>query len=152
MLLTGKRFPAVCGLRGERGIAFYPQLIIAVLMLAISSTALVKNIYQARDTTMKEYRRLRALEELQNEMEFWKAAVFIYGVNAPRPNDRHLVPIDTGKRRTRDYVMAEFNPAPEVRLVRQDGTDAYEITVSIMWPEGSVMRRETLRTAINQVR
>jgi|GEM_PF-2435816 len=152
MQLSGKLLPAACSLRGERGIAFYPQLIIALLMLVVTSTALVKNIYQAQETTMREYRRLRVLEELQNEMEFWKAAVFIYGVNAPRPNARHLVPIDTGKRRTRDYVLAEFNPAPEVRLVRQDGTDAYEITVSIMWPEEGVMRRETLKTAINQVR
>jgi hypothetical protein len=139
-------------LSGDRGIAFYPQLIIAVLMLMITSTALVKNIYDAREATMAEYRRLRALEELQAEVEYWKAAIFVFGVNHPQPNNRRLVALDTGKRRNRDYVMAEFDPAPVINLIRLNGADAYEITVSITWPEQGAMRRETLRTAINQVR
>lgn len=144
--------PESLRLKGERGIAFYPQLIIAVLMLMVTSTALVRNIWQAHETTQQEYRRLRALEELQAEIEYWKAAVFVYGANHPRANARRLVALDTGKRRNRDYIMAEFEPTPQVTLIHLNGMDAYEITVAITWPEGRVMRRETLRTAINQVR
>ncbi|MDP2361230.1 MAG: hypothetical protein Q8O14_10845 [bacterium] len=144
--------PGPSWLRSERGISFYPQLIIAVLMLAVASTALVKNIYQAHENTQVEYRRLRALEELQAEIEYWKAAVFIYGPNHPRPNTRHIVNLDTGKRGRRNYILAEFDPAPQISLIRLNGADAYEITVAIRWPERGVMRRETLRTAINQIR
>lgn len=139
-------------LRDEAGIAFYPQLIIAVLILMVTSTALVKNIFQAHEVTKQEYRRMRALEELQGEVEFWKAGVYIYGVNHPRPNSRHFVALDTGNRRERDYVLGEFEPAPQVDLIRTNGMDVYQITVSITWPEGSSMRRETLRTAVNQIR
>jgi len=144
--------PGARWLAGERGVAFYPQLIIAVVMTVVVSTAMVRSIYEAHETTQQEYRRLRALEELQSEIEFWKASVFIFGPNHPRPNARHLVPLDTGKRGVRDYVLAEFDPAPQITLIRLNGMDAYEITVSITWPEGGAVRRETLRTAVNQVR
>jgi hypothetical protein len=137
---------------GETGIAFYPQLLIAVLLLMVTSTALVKNIYQAHELTKQEYRRMRALEELQGEIEFWKASVYVFGINHPRPSARHFVALDTGNRRERDYVLAEFAPAPQIDLIRLAGIDAFQITVSITWPEGTAMRRETLRTAVNQLR
>jgi hypothetical protein len=139
-------------IRGDEGFAFYPQLIIALLVLAVTSTALVKNIYQAHETTRREYVRLRAVEELQAEMEYWKASIFIMGANHPLPNARRVVNLDTGQRARRNYVLGEFEPAPHVRQIRLNGQDAYEITVAIAWPDGGVMRRETLRTAINQVR
>ena len=139
--------------RRESGISFYPQLVVAMLILMVTSTALVKNIYQAHENTKAEYRRMRALEELQAEVEFWKAAVYVFGINHPPSNARHFVPLDMGNgRRERDFVLGEFNPAPEVRMIRQTGIDAFEITVSITWPEGTAMRRETLRTAVNQLR
>jgi len=139
--------------KGEQGISFYPQLVVALLILMVTSTALVKNIHQAHENTKAEYRRMRALEELQAEVEFWKAAVYVFGINHPRPNARHFVPLDTGGgRRERDFVLAEFAPAPLIELIRTGGLDAFQITVSITWPEGRAMRRETLRTAVNQLR
>jgi hypothetical protein len=139
--------------KGEQGISFYPQLVVALLILIVTSTALVKNIYQAHENTKAEYRRMRALQELQGEVEFWKAAVYVFGINHPPSTGRRFVPLDTGNgRREQDFVLAEFSPAPDIQMIRQTGIDAYMITVSITWPEGTAMRRETLRTAVNQLR
>jgi len=144
--------PASLRLRGERGIAFMPELIVAVLVTMVTATALVKNIWQAHESELAAYRRARVLEELQTEMEYWKAQAFINGANVPSPNSRHTVPIDTGHRGKRKWILATFDPAPSLRLIHQMGMDCVEITVTASWPEHGKVLRESLRTAINQVR
>jgi len=136
----------------ERGAAFLAELLVSVLIAVAASTALVRGVWAAPETSLREYRRLRALQELQNEMEYWKAQVFINGINTPNPSARHSVPIDISKRSKKNRILAEFEPAPTVRRLQQPGSDAYEITVTISWPEGKTVRRESLRTAINQLR
>jgi hypothetical protein len=139
-------------LSNDKGAAFFMQTLVAVLILAVVSTALVRNIWQSHDQALQEYRRLRAISELQNEMEYWKAQIFVNGPNVPAPNSRRKVILDSGRRTKRQYVLGEFDPAPTIRQLAQPGMTAYEITVSISWPEGNAMRRESLMTAINQRR
>jgi hypothetical protein len=144
--------PDALSLRGERGISLMPQLIVAVLVTMVTATALVRNIWEAHDSELRTYRRMRVLQELQAEMEYWKAQVFINGINAPTPNARYSVPIDTGKRSRQRWILGVYDPAPVVRYIPGQAMATYEITVSISWPEGGRMQRESLRTAINQVR
>jgi hypothetical protein len=139
-------------LRNDRGAAFYMQTLIAVLVIAVVSTAMVRNIWQAHEQGLREYRHMRALSELQNEIEYWKAQIFVNGANTPQPNARRKVVLDTGRRGRQQYVLGEFDPAPRIHQLSLPGVRAYEITVSIAWPEGQGMRRESLTTAINQRR
>lgn len=136
----------------DRGVAFYPQLILAVLILMVTSAALVRNIYQAHDTSLQEFRRIRVMEELQAELEYWKANVYLYGPSHPRPSARRTIPIETGKRRSNEYIMGEFDPAPQITQIRLNGANAYQIQVTLRWPEGGEMRQESLLTAVNQLR
>lgn len=156
--MSDSRFPCGDGrpdalrLRGERGVAFLPQLVIAFLMSAIVSTAVVRNIWEAHATEARIYRRQRVMEELQAEMEYWKAQVVLNGIRHPTPNARHTAVIDAGKRGRREWTLATFDPAPTVRQLTLPGDKAYEITVSVSWPENGHVYRETLKTAINQLR
>jgi hypothetical protein len=139
-------------LREDRGAAFFPQLIIAVVMLSVTSTALVRNIWEAHESSQRSYRRMRALEELQNEVEYWKAEVYVRGSQHPFPRANRVVVIEDGKRGRNDVVLAEFDPQPTISQFGTGTSPFYEITVSIAWPEGGVIHRESIKTAINQVR
>ncbi len=147
-LLT-RLFPV---LRDERGAAFVAQLLISSLISVIAATGLVRAVWEAHESSMREYRRLRVLEELQAEMEYWKAQIFVKDVNYPRPTARNTVVIERGKRSLANAIVGTYEPAPSIRLYNQVGLNAYEITVSLSWFEGGVEHQETLRTAINPVR
>jgi hypothetical protein len=135
----------------DRGVAFLAQVLISILITTVVSTSMIRAIYQAHDQSLKEYRRMRALEELQNELEYWKARVFVRGSGYGIVEHSRQVVLDEGRRSTDDYIMGEFSPAATIEQIPTTGSvQSYEITVSIRWPEGGQMRRETLRTGITR--
>lgn len=134
----------------DRGGTFLPSLVMGFMIVILTSTAVFKGVFQAHQQNLNMYRRLKALQALQNEVEYWKSEVFIRGPRHLNPNARYSVPIEVNKRGRNDVVMATFEPAARVRRVPTDtGIEYYEITVSVNWPEGNEMRRETITTAIN---
>lgn len=149
----GRLRPDAVRLRGERGVAFLPELVIAFLMTIVVATAVVRNIWEAHRTEDRIYARGRVLEELQAEMEYWKAQLLLNGPRRPTPNARHTVVLDA-RRSTdnRKWTWATFDPAPVISQITLPGANAYEITVSVSWPEDGHVYRETLKTAVNQVR
>ena len=139
-------------LRDEKGAAMLAQLVVSFLITVAAATGLVRAVWEAHESTLREYRRARVLEEVQAELEYWKAQLFIKGPSAPSPSARNTVVLDRGKRRSQEYILGEYEPAPRVTQLVLPGTHAYEITVTLSWPDGGVTRKESLRTAINQMR
>lgn len=134
----------------DRGASMMVSLVVGFMVVVIASTAIFKGIFQAHDSNMRIYRKVKALEALQNEMEYWKAEVSLRGANHQRPYGRYQVVLESDSRRTNDAVLASFEPAASIRPLGTSGqVDAYEITVSITWPEGDKLWRETMTTAVN---
>ncbi len=137
-------------LREDRGATMLPSLVVGFMVVVIASTAIFKGIFQAHDSNMRIYRKVKALEALQNEMEYWKAEVSLRGASHQRPYGRYQVVLESDSRRSNDAVLASFEPAAQIRPLGTTGqVQAFEITVSITWPEGDKLWRETMTTAVN---
>lgn len=143
---TGKRW----ALLEDRGGAFLPSLVMGFMIVVLTSTAVFKGVFQAHQQNLNMYRRLKALQALQNEVEYWKAEVFVKGPQHQNPNARYSVPIEVNKRGRNDVILATFEPAARIRRIpTSTGIEYYEISVSVNWPEGNEVRRETITTAVN---
>ena len=104
-------------LADDRGGVFLPSLVMGFMIVVITSTAVFKGVFQAHQQNLNMYRRLKALEALQNEVEYWKAEIFVKGPQAQSPNSRISVPIEVNKRGRNDVVLATFEPAARIRRV-----------------------------------
>jgi hypothetical protein len=135
----------------DRGGAFLPSLVMGFMIVILTSTAVFKGVFQAHQQNLNMYRRLKALQALQNEVEYWKVGGLHQGTYGTRtPTHAISVPIEVNKRGRNDAVLATFEPAARIRRVPTDtGVEYFEITVSVNWPEGNEVRRETITTAIN---
>ena len=138
----------------ERGAVFIWQAIVAVLVITIASLGLIKSLYMGHEMLNKHNRQMRALETLQNEMEYWKMRGFatLIPINIP-----HLgsVPIDKQKRRLTDYIMGRFEPQGSFTPATETASlplKAWIIQLHLTWeePDGS-LQYESLRTAINSM-
>ncbi|MBL7033674.1 MAG: hypothetical protein ISR91_05955 [Candidatus Delongbacteria bacterium] len=140
--------------QSERGAVFIWQAIIAVLIITIAGLGLIKSLYQGHEMLNKHSRRMRALEALHNEMEYWKMRGFSTQTQLYIP---HLpaVPLDKQKRSRLDWIMGRFEPqgrfitAPETANLP---LKAWIIELHMTWeePDGS-LQHESLRTAINSL-
>jgi len=140
--------------QSERGAVFIWQAIVAVMVITIAGLGLIKSLYQGHDMLEKHNRRMRALEALHNEMEYWKMHGFATTTQLSL-RSRPPVILDKQKRHSDHYIeghfvpQGSFTPAPETVTLP---LKAWIIELHLTWEEtDGTQQHESLRTAINSM-
>ncbi len=140
--------------QSERGAVFIWQAIVAIMVITIAGLGLIKSLYQGHDMLEKHNRRMRALEALHNEMEYWKLRGFASTTPLYIPNLPSVV-LDKQKRSNTYWIrghfepQGSFTPAPETAILP---LKAWIIELHMTWEEtDGTLQHESLRTAINSM-
>jgi hypothetical protein len=140
----------------QRGVIFVWQAIVAVFIITIAAVGLVTSMYQAHHMLNQQYRRMKVLDALQNEMEFQKMRCFASAVQPSMPAFLPPAVIDKGQRgNPTKWIYGYFEPRGQI-IAAQETADcvvkAWIIKLHMEWeePDGSI-QHESLRTAVSHM-